>query len=509
MRHLHHPKRKSWACSARYLLSILAVIFASTVPGQVLAQFETCNSDLEVFLRGPGTASDRIFVGDDIRVVTRLRAQGIVGGEYLSIPNFGFAGDCLPHPDGLTYENCISPGNSINYLGVFAVSDSCRNAAGEKIEFPSTQSSFIDFIPTNGPIIIPENGECEVFWEFEVTALKDKPSGEPTLTTFMHQATSFPLADEGITAQCDNGLPTSEDRQTALLISTCDIDVEKQICSPDLTGGCLLETDWHDADTAEDSLLLSKSGLAAYRAIITNTGSTDYVDNIVVTDERLLGPGQTIEIPGLDAGESVTIGGAGSTAVWRDECADKTSIINTLEAEGQCRAGIAPFFASDSDQAHADCSLYEPPSIVIEKATNGEDADVAPGPGITVGAPVTWSYVVTNTGGSTLTAVAVADSDLGAVTCPKSVLTADESMTCTANGTAVAGQYANLGTVVGTPPTGPTVSDDDPSHYFGVNASIDIEKATNGEDADTPTGPKIPVGDAVTWTYVVTNTSNV
>jgi hypothetical protein len=39
-----------------------------------------------------------------------------------------------------------------------------------------------------------------------------------------------------------------------------------------------------------------------------------------------------------------------------------------------------------------------------------------------------------------------------------------------------------------------------------LGASIDIEKATNGEDADTPTGPTIIVGDTVNWTYVVTNT---
>ena len=39
--------------------------------------------------------------------------------------------------------------------------------------------------------------------------------------------------------------------------------------------------------------------------------------------------------------------------------------------------------------------------------------------------------------------------------------------------------------------------------------AIVIEKATNGEDADTPTGPMVEVGDPVTWTYVVTNTGNV
>ncbi len=39
--------------------------------------------------------------------------------------------------------------------------------------------------------------------------------------------------------------------------------------------------------------------------------------------------------------------------------------------------------------------------------------------------------------------------------------------------------------------------------------AIDIEKSTNGEDADTPTGPIIFVGDTVTWEYFVENTGNV
>lgn len=36
--------------------------------------------------------------------------------------------------------------------------------------------------------------------------------------------------------------------------------------------------------------------------------------------------------------------------------------------------------------------------------------------------------------------------------------------------------------------------------------AIDIEKSTNGEDADTPTGPILEMGDSVTWEYVITNT---
>jgi len=38
---------------------------------------------------------------------------------------------------------------------------------------------------------------------------------------------------------------------------------------------------------------------------------------------------------------------------------------------------------------------------------------------------------------------------------------------------------------------------------------IDIEKATNGEDADNATGPVVPVGSQVDFTYLVTNTGNV
>ena len=38
---------------------------------------------------------------------------------------------------------------------------------------------------------------------------------------------------------------------------------------------------------------------------------------------------------------------------------------------------------------------------------------------------------------------------------------------------------------------------------------IHIEKSTNGADADSPTGPYIPVGGAVTWVYNVTNCGSV
>jgi len=153
------------------------------------------------------------------------------------------------------------------------------------------------------------------------------------------------------------------------------------------------------------------------------------------------------------------------------------------------------------------------PGINIEKYTNTEDADDPTGPFIATGSPVSWTYVVTNFGDVNLSDVNVSDSDLNVtVDCGgQTTLNINETMICTASGDAISGQYANIGTVTASSVTTPVydVNDSDPSHYFGVNASIDIEKYTNGEDADEITGPPIPVGDDVNWTYVVTNTGDV
>ncbi len=44
---------------------------------------------------------------------------------------------------------------------------------------------------------------------------------------------------------------------------------------------------------------------------------------------------------------------------------------------------------------------------------------------------------------------------------------------------------------------------------YQLNSSIDIEKSTNGEDADNTNGPEIKVGEKVIWEYNVTNRGNV
>ena len=142
--------------------------------------------------------------------------------------------------------------------------------------------------------------------------------------------------------------------------------------------------------------------------------------------------------------------------------------------------------------------------VEIRKYTNGQDANSAPGPSIDVGAPVTWTYVVSNTGGRELTNISVTDDQGVIVTCPATVLDAGVSFTCTASGLATAGQYANIGSVTATRSNGTVVTASDPSHYFGVMPVVSSTKNDTllvDADADGQAEP----GDTLRYTVVITN----
>ena len=169
------------------------------------------------------------------------------------------------------------------------------------------------------------------------------------------------------------------------------------------------------------------------------------------------------------------------------------------------------------------------PGIDIIKTTNGVDNTAAPGVYIAPGDPVTWTYIVTNTGDVPLSDVAVTDDagtpaagdDFTATlisgdTNDDGLLDLDETWIFEATGTAIAGQYQNNATVTGTPPevTNPdgttttpdpiTAEDDD--RYFGAEPAVEITKSVNGDDANEAPGVLIPEGEQVSWTYEVVNT---
>ncbi len=233
---------------------------------------------------------------------------------------------------------------------------------------------------------------------------------------------------------------------------------------------------------------------------ITNTGNVT-LSGVAITDT--VGAGTPTPVTGcateLAPGESDTCEVVGDAIQGQYE--------NTGAVSGTDPFGTV---VTDSDLSHY---VGVVAGIDIEKATNGVDADLAPGPLIAVGGTVNWTYVVTNTGDTTINDIVVTDSQGVAVTCPSDTLPpapGANSMPCTAPAaTATAGQYENIGSVTGEDTEGTVVQDSDASHYFGEAPDVTIEKLTGTDPADDPTGPLFSVGEVVTWIYRIENTGNV
>ncbi|NDA41870.1 MAG: DUF11 domain-containing protein, partial [Actinobacteria bacterium] len=116
---------------------------------------------------------------------------------------------------------------------------------------------------------------------------------------------------------------------------------------------------------------------------------------------------------------------------------------------------------------------------------------------------VEWRYEVTNIGNVPLFNIVVTDDKGVSIDCPATFLPPGNSITCTGFGTAVEGNYSNVGTVTGNNGAF-TATASDPSNYFGANPVLTLKKLTNGAEA-----PDIQVGDVVNWTYIVKNVGNV
>lgn len=259
------------------------------------------------------------------------------------------------------------------------------------------------------------------------------------------------------------------------------------------------DADGDDAD-APFAVGLAGSGEAVtYRFRVTNTGG------VALTDVTISDPQIEFFCPGFDIG-TLSVGAFVEVdCTWPLGWPSGTTT-NTASVEGTSASGTV----SDSDAADV---RIPTPGIDVEKTTNGVDAD-APGDAVLLddGDAVSWTYVVTNTGDDDLGSVSLVDTIEGPISCPATTLTVGASMSCTISGTASTGLYANTAEVSATGlVSGLPTADTDPSHYLVPLPvpAIDVEKATNGVDADTVTSAvEIVEGETVTWTYVVTNTGD-
>jgi len=146
------------------------------------------------------------------------------------------------------------------------------------------------------------------------------------------------------------------------------------------------------------------------------------------------------------------------------------------------------------------------PGVSIDATTNGAD-----GESFLVGEPITWSYLVTNTGDTPLIDIEVTDVPLGTISCDATELAIGSSTNCSLSGSAEAGLFENTGTVTATSPGGISAEASDSSSYYGLLGCGDSDSNGGPGFADDPlaeyyNGPT--KGDAECGAAVAITTTN-
>jgi len=243
-----------------------------------------------------------------------------------------------------------------------------------------------------------------------------------------------------------------------------------------------------------------------YSFDVTNTGNVT-LTGVDVTDPL---PGMS-DITGgdttLDPDETTTFT---ATYVVTQADVDAGQIDNTATA-----VGTPPIGPDVTDMDSEMVSIAQMPVIQLEKyLSDNADEDVSGT--VSLGDTLTYSFKVTNADNVTLTDVDVTDplpglSDItgGATTLASGEMTIFTATYVVTQADVDAGVIENTATAVGTPPSGPDVTDmDDETVPIPQNPGIDVDKSLQS-NADEDGSGTVSLGDTLTFAYDVTNTGNV
>ncbi len=245
---------------------------------------------------------------------------------------------------------------------------------------------------------------------------------------------------------------------------------------------------------------------------VTNTGDTT-LDDVAVGDAFVDGSGEagtfvptSTETGPLLPGETRTFTATGTAQAGQYH---NTATATAVAVDGETVLDTQPEPAIDESWY-----LAGDAGLTIVKTTNGVDVTSAPGLPLVPGSAVEWAYTVTNTGTLPLTDVLVEDVDSAGDVVFSEVVASLEpgaSVTLTASGVAIAGQYHNTVAASAADPAGgeqPLTAADD-SWYFGDVPGLSIEKQVS-DALDGPWTEDVTVekGGASYWKVTVTNTGN-
>ncbi|MCD4532489.1 DUF11 domain-containing protein [Nocardioides sp. cx-169] len=228
-----------------------------------------------------------------------------------------------------------------------------------------------------------------------------------------------------------------------------------------------------------------------YQYTVTNAG-TETLSALAIADDTITGP-ITCDATTLTPAPAV-----GSTTVCRG-----TYTVTAADAD----AGEVVNIATANAVNPGGDTITSPEATVTVPLVSRLDLakSVQTDPPYTAGQEVEYLYTVTNTGGSTVTNIAVTDDRVSAesLVCETNVLAPGASTTCTGTYTVdtaqanAAGSIVNTAVARGETPFGQEVESPEAQASIGVNTDIAVRKTV---DDATPS-----VGDTVTFTVTATN----
>ncbi len=252
------------------------------------------------------------------------------------------------------------------------------------------------------------------------------------------------------------------------------------------------------ANSADQFVIQVKNGASLINAATTTgTGTT------TSTGATNLATGTSYTLTEAMASGSVSVLGQYAPSI---ACSNTASGSSTVLPSGSGTSWtVTPLSATDN----ITCTITNTPGT----ASLGLTKSASPSSGVNVGATVTYTYGVTNTGTLPLTNVTVTDphTGLSAITCSPaqgSTLAAGATMSCTATYTVTqtdvdAGSIVNIGTVTGKDPSNNTVTKIAGATVTAAqSASFALSKS-----ASPSTG--VVAGDTVTYTISGSNNGTV
>lgn len=455
--------------------------------GSTIAGLTNVTWDYTVRNSGTEPLTD-VSVGDSEGVIVTCPSTALDIGESMVCQGTGNVGN------GQSYENTGA------VIGTGAISGDPASAEDtwSVVISPLSPALTIDKTADGVAEGTPIPALSTVTWNYQVVNAGAEPVSAINVTDSQGVAVTCPATVLAVGASMDCtgtgpiGLGPSY-QNTGVVVGTGD-----------LTGAPATATDTWNAEVIplERAIEVVKSSpdtveggtLPAFTTVnweylVTNTGE-EPVTNLVVTDDQ--GVAVSCPVTSLAVNESTT-------------CTGSASIGAGPAYRNVATAAAVAEYTGLPVQDQDDWSISVSP-LNLDLQLDKRAPAVQEGSWVRPGTMVDWEYIVTNTGDEDLADLQVLDDQGVTVSCPGTMLSAGDSMTCTGTGSIGSGPgYTNIGIAeaVGALSLTPVTAEDDWSvEVREPVTSISVVKgAENALDGGT-----VRQGTVVNWNYAVTNT---